>query len=62
MDQIHVCNPIVLMHAVPAVSRIVPMRATGRAPKRSSARPPKNCEIAWAMAPGSMTSPLIVAL
>ena len=61
MYQIHVPMPIRLIIVVPRHNRIVPAIATGRAPKRSSARPPKNWAIACAIAPGSMTRPLIVA-
>ena len=45
------------MHKMP-----VPRRATGRAPKRSSRRPPKNWAMHCPKAPGSMISPLIVAV
>ncbi len=46
---------------MPTVNTIEPHKATGRAPKRSIARPPKNWETHWPRAPGNMIRPLIVA-
>ncbi len=62
MYQIQVPMPIMLIIVVPRHSRMVPTMATGRAPNLSSARPPKNWAMAWAIAPGSMTRPLMVAV
>ena len=59
--QIHVSIDTKDMPIVPTVSTIEPHNATGRAPKRSIARPPKNWETHWPMAPGSMIRPLMVA-
>ena len=59
--QIHESSEIKLIITVPKHSVIVPISATGRAPNRSSALPPKNCAIAWPSAPGNMIKPLIVA-
>ena len=59
--QIHEVMEIRLIMMVPNSRVIEPISATGRAPRRSSALPPKNCAMHWPNAPGSITRPLIVA-
>ena len=59
--QIHVSIATSDMPKVPRVNTIEPNKATGRAPNRSIARPPKNWETHWPIAPGNMIRPLIVA-
>ncbi len=59
--QIHEVIEIILIITVPNSNVMVPANATGRAPKRSKALPPKNCAMHCPNAPGSITKPLTAA-